>query len=60
MTVQELNSELRRIKLECLVETLTEWSAEESEEMYDDRWCEGFIAGQNQAKKLIKDLLEGL
>lgn len=60
MTVQELNAELRRINLEVLFETLTKWSAEETEEVYSDRWCEGFAAGQNHAKEFIKNLLENV
>ena len=60
MTVQELNAELRQIRLEAFIETLTGWSVEESEEVCNDRWCEGFTAGQNHAKQLIKELLENL
>lgn len=58
MTVQELNAELRRIRLEALVESLTEWATEETEPAHEGDWCEGFAAGNNSAKKLIKDLLE--
>lgn len=60
MTVQEFKAELRKIRLEAFIKALTEWSAEESEEVCNDRWCEGFTAGQNHAKQLIKDLLENL
>lgn len=58
MTLQELNAELRRNRLETLVETLTEWSAEETTSVAETDWCDGFAAGNNSAKKLIKDLLE--
>jgi hypothetical protein len=60
MTVQELNAELRRVRLETLIESLTEWAAEETNPVCGDRWCEGFAAGHNSAKGLIKDLLENL
>lgn len=58
MTIQELNAELRRVNLEVLYETLQKWSGEETEAMYNDKWCEGFIAGQNHAKQFVKELLE--
>ena len=60
MTTQELNAELRRVRLEALIESLTVWAAEETEPVYEDEWCEGFAAGYNNAKGLIKDLLENL
>lgn len=61
MTIQELNAELRRVNLECLVEALTKWSDEETEIMFrGDKWSEGYAEGQNNAKKLIKDLLKNL
>lgn len=60
MTIQEINAELRRVNLEVLVETLTKWSADKTEAVYNDRWCEGFTAGENHAKELIKDLLENI
>ena len=61
MTIQELNAELRRANLECLVEALTKWSDEETENMSPGyKWCDGYVEGQNDAKKLIKDLLKNL
>jgi hypothetical protein len=59
MTLQELNAELRRVNMEVLVKTLTQWSDEETEPMIrGDRWCEGYAVGYNQARQLIKDLIE--
>ena len=57
MTQQELNAEWRRQRLEILVETLTEWSAKETTLAAKTDWCDGFAAGNNSAKELIKGLL---
>ena len=58
MTIQEMQAELRRVNLEVLYEILQKWSSEETEAVGNDKWCEGFTAGQNHAKQLVKELLE--
>lgn len=57
MTQQELNAEWRIQRLEILVETLKEWSAKETTLAAETDWCDGFVAGNNSAKELIKGLL---
>lgn len=58
MTLKELNAEWKRQRLEILVETLKEWSAKETTSAAETDWCDGFAAGNNSAKELIKGLLE--
>lgn len=60
MTAQELNAELRTIRLECLIEALTKWASEETEPACEDSWCDGFATGNNHAKEFVKDLLENI